>query len=594
MSKDGGSQDADRSIDDTDECLYYLHTLSNLMKHSNNNAWSALTAPFDITNSAATDQTSRSISQEKPEDLSDNEKASPTVQVYLTRFCLDILRKPIREQGNTKPQKSSLRIAASSLLQQMIVGLSSAFVWEANLETGLIETLSWSVQHPDFLLQMQLMDLVLLAVKSRITNGEMTAPPTHRRTISRDTVRSVSRQSLSAEKTEKTQPAGPTSLPPPALLDCLISGLSSLSSHAVLEHWVHFLNQCLPFYAEHAFQNLLPLVNCFIKSLNLVFNDLQAQFRETSSKSPKNVEPTTTVITLLNGLEQILARAHDQLIRSDVSIPVTKSPEQIQGFFGNMVSGVFTSETHKSKSTTANNRLTVLLCFKDTVQVGLKIWSWGDNSFGNSMRNLATSASFNHTSLRMKNRTRRILEHLFAAEALECLETLIELWYKPDSEIGGLKSPTVFNLLQALDGSRPRNTIPAIFNAMYSRTNPNALDPLRKSSLTSDLSDINLAGFLIAYTRSLEDDAMDEIWTDCMTFLRDVLTNPLPHRQTLPKLLQFTAILGEKVDNTNFGEQRKMRKDLGVIFFRTEQLLPSPLLTFPGPLRAYSSCHLYN
>ena len=594
MSKDGGSQDADRSIHDTDECLYYLHTLSNLMKHSNNNAWSALTAPFDITNSAATDQTSRSLSQEKPENLSDNEKASPTVQVYLTRFCLNILRKPSREPGNPKRQKSLLRIAASSLLQQMIVGLSSAFVWEANLEIRLIETLSWSVQHPDFLLQMQLMDLVLLAVKSRITNGEMTAPPTHRRTLSRDTVRSVSRQSLSAEKTEKTQAAGPISLPPPALLDCLISGLSSLSSHAVLEHWVHFLNQCLPFYVEHSFQNLLPLVNCFIKSLNLVFNDLQAQFRETPSRSPKNVEPTNTIITLLNGLEQILARAHDQLIRSDVSIPITKSPEQIQGFFGNMVSGVFTSETYKSKSTTANNRLTVLLCFKDTVQVGLKIWSWGDNNFGNSMRNLATSASFNHTSLRMKNRTRRILEHLFAAEALECLETLIELWYKPESEIGGLKSPTVFNLLQALDGSRPRNTIPAIFNAMYSRTNPNALDPLRKSSLTSDLSDINLAEFLIAYTRSLEDDAMDEIWTDCMTFLRDVLANPLPHRQTLPKLLQFTAILGEKVDNTNFGEQRKMRKDLGVIFFCTEQLLPSPLLTFLGPLRAYSSCHLYN
>ena len=590
MTKDSEPQDNSTSTYDVDECLYYLRIISNILKYSKNNAWSALTTPFDVKDSGPSNQDGSTNSK----DVTEKEDSNQTLQTCLTRLCLDILRKPVRGQENRKCQKSSLRLAASSLLQQMIVGLTSAFVWETGLDAQLIETLTWSVQHADALLQVHLMDLVLIAVRLHITNGESALTPMHRRTMSRDTVRSVSRQSFSIDKTEKVQSGGPTPLPPPALLDCLISGLSSTNSHSVIEHWVHFLNDCLPFYAEHAFQNLLPLVNCFIKSLNSVFNDLQSQFGESLSRPLSNVEPTTTIIALLSGLEQVLARAHDQLVRSDVSIPTTKTPEQIQGFFGNMVSGVFTSETHRSKTTTANNRLTVLLCFKDTVRVGLKIWSWGDKSLENSTRNLGTSASFNHTSLRMKNRTRRILEHLFAAEALECLETLIELWYKPDSENGGLKSPTVFNLLQALDGSRPRNTIPAIFNAMYSRTNPNALDPVRKSSLTSDLSDINLAGFLIAYTQSLEDDAMDEIWADCMTFLRDVLTNPLPHRQTLPKLLQFTAILGEKVDNTNFGEQRRMRRDLGVICFNTLKILEHPPLTIPGPFRTYTSCDIYN
>lgn len=592
-TKDDESQDVSTATYDIDECLYYLRTLSNLVDYSKNNAWSALTTPFDVRDPGARDQVVSTIPLEKSENTSEKDDSNQNVQTCLTRLCLDILRRPTRGQVNARCQNSSLRLAASSLLQQMIVGLSLAFTWETDLDIQLIEILSWSVQHPDILLQKQLMDLVLITVRLRITNGELAMVPMHRRTASRDTVRSVSGQSLSIEKTEKAQSAGPIYLPPPALLDCLISGLSSITSHPVLEHWVHFLNDCLPFYAEYAFQNLLPLVNCFIKSLNLVFNDLQGQFGESPSKPLSNVEPTTTIITLLNGLEQVLARAHDQLIRSDVSMPTAKSPEQIQGFFGNMVSGVFTSETHRSKTTTANNRLTVLLCFKDTVRLGLKIWSWGAKNMENSTRNLSTSASFNHTSLRIKNRTRRILEHLFAAEALECLETLIELWYKPNIENGGLQSPTVFNLLQALDGSRPRNTIPAIFNAMYSRTNPNALDPVRKSSLTSDLSDINLAGFLVAYILSLEDDAMDEIWADCMTFLRDVLTNPLPHRQTLPKLLQFTAILGEKVDNTNFGEQRRMRRDLGVIYFYAPIFL-NPSLTILGPLRADTSCNLYN
>jgi hypothetical protein len=82
------------------------------------------------------------------------------------------------------------------------------------------------------------------------------------------------------------------------------------------------------------------------------------------------------------------------------------------------------------------------------------------------------------------------------------------------------------------------------------------------------LSDVDVVVFLVEYARSLEPDAMDEIWADCMVFLRDVLTNPFPHRQILPSLLSFTAILGEKVDDTNFGEQRKLRKELGVIFSR--------------------------
>lgn len=162
----------------------------------------------------------------------------------------------------------------------------------------------------------------------------------------------------------------------------------------------------------------------------------------------------------------------------------------------------------------------------------------------------------------MRNRARRILEHLFAAEALECLETLAVLWTK--ATMDDEQATSIMGLLNVLNGSKPKHTIPNIFNAIYSRTDPSALDPNRTSTLTSDLSDTELVAFLVEYTRSLEDDAMDEIWPDCTLFLRDVLANPLPHRQVLPTLLEFAAVIGQKVDNTNFGEQRKMRKELAV------------------------------
>jgi hypothetical protein len=167
----------------------------------------------------------------------------------------------------------------------------------------------------------------------------------------------------------------------------------------------------------------------------------------------------------------------------------------------------------------------------------------------------------------MRNRSRRILEHLFTAEALECLETLIELWSKSAASEQGVATQ-IFNLLHTLDGARPKITIPALFNAIYSRTNPAALEPSRKSTMTSTIAGTELAAFLVTYARSLDDDVLDEIWTDCTTFLKDVLANPFPHRQILPRLVEFAAILGAKMENTTFGDDRRMRKDLGDLLLR--------------------------
>ena len=586
------------ALDDEEECLYFLQTMSNLVQYSKNNIWACLSTQAPM---LPLDHTSHDPA-ETSTDHNDEEKTGSeqnmTSQVYLIRTCLNILCITTQQPEEFHPRNSSLRPVAASLLLQLLMGPPTELIWETVVDIQLIETLSSSIKTGDILLQTRIMDVILYTMRLRTANKELKLTTTHQRTVSRDSMRNAPRSSISLDKIEKDRAIPMVLQPPPALLDCLLLGLRSSGTDAVLEHWVQFLDDCLPYYAENAFQILMPLVDCFIKSLESIFKELQASFDDPQSKVIGRIEPISSIVTLLNGLEQVLARAHDQLIRNDTSTPVVKSQEQTQGFFGNMVSGVFMPETNRSRTTIANNRLTVLLCFKDTVRFGLKIWSWGENRSESSLRTLS-SASLNYTSLRLKNRIRRVLEHIFVAEALECLETLIEAWYRLEVESGSTESPIIFNLLHALDGSRPRNTIPAIFNAMYSRTNPNALDPVRKSTLTSDLSDVALAGFLVAYTRSLEDDAMDEIWIDCLTFLKDVLTNPLLHRQTLPKLLEFTAILGEKVDNTNFGEQRRMRRDLGVCgpyiccYLHWGLITLGSILTHPGCIFYHKAAGLF-
>ena len=508
--------------DDTRECLYFHQHILNIIKWPSHYTWATL------------------AENHLPGDGGEKK----LLQEWIVQSALKALSvRKTAEEAHIQ----DLHRTAVCIIQQMYKSPFGASLRHLDLEVPLMALLKESSPS----LQSLLLDAVLAALKLRLS-----APPSERPSSADGQPGSI-RSRLSAS-IDRADGEGQMAPPPPQLVECLKVGFSSPSSRLVLDDWVRFLAEVLPLFADAIFSNLLPLVECLCGQIQQAFEQLRSVFSKTVA-SPQ-IAPESTLISLINGLEQILAKAHDLLVMQEHKSAATKQPDQPQGFFGNMVSGVFSSEA-QTRNPTANTRLTVLLCFQDTVRICFAIWSWG--GYSKEGRQDPTSvASFGYTSVRMRNRARRVLEHLFAAEALECLETLAVLWSRSARE--DLQARSILGLLNVLNGSKPKHTIPAIFNAVYSRTNPNALDPNRMSTLTSDLADTDLVSFLVDYTRSLEDDAMDEIWPDCTLFLRDVLANPLPHRQVLPSLLEFTAVIGQKVDNSNFGEQRKMRKELGV------------------------------
>lgn len=522
-----------KQTDDTKECLYYLRHIHNILKHPSQYTWATLA--------------------EEPAPAKMGAPAPKmSMQEWIVRTCIQVLGF---DNVAAEPMKSHLQELSQtsvSIISQIYQGPYAVSLRDLELEVPLLQRLKRCGPS----LQRLLLEATLLTLRIRLippedeTNVEQ-KPAHHPGHRSRTSIV----DDRSSVETERD-----VILPPPQLVECLKHGFSSPSSRLVLDDWVHFLTEVLPLFTDTIFQNLLPLVECLCKQINQTFNQLKGIF---SALYPvADISPESTLISLINGLEQILAKAHDRLRIQETKSTASKSPEQPQGFFGNMVSGVFASESNQTRTPTANSRLTVLLCFQDTVRICFAIWSWGGYGSKDARPDPTSAASFGYTSLRMRNRARRILEHLFAAEALECLETLVVTW--SNSSKDDTQATAVMGLLNVLNGSKPKHTIPAIFNALYSRTSPNALDNNRMSTLTQDLADTDLVAFLVEYTKSLEDDAMDEIWNDCSLFLRDVLANPLPHRQILPGLLEFTAVIGQKVDNTNFGEQRKMRKDLAV------------------------------
>jgi hypothetical protein len=516
---------------DTEEGLYYFEHFFNILKRPSKLTWNVLAETAGPWTGEASARTS--------------------LQEWLVRTCLSALSILSDSPDSIlEPHIHELHRTSISIISQIYQSPYAISLRDLEIEVQLMPRLRTATPS----LQSLILKGLLPALQLRLTR-----PREEPSSELKPSVHPAQRSRLSLALSRDSMDNTPSPIPPPPqLIECLKYGFTSPASRLVLDDWVQFLIDVLPMFADAIFLSLLPLVECFCKEINTTFEHLKSTFAKQEVESGKS--PESTLISLINGLEQILAKAHDRLMIQETQTPVSKTPEIPQGFFSNVVSGVFSSETNQTRTPTANSRLTVLLCFQDTVRICFAIWSWG--SFTQERQDSTSASSFAYTSLRMRNRARRILEHLFAAEALECLETLAVTWAYATRE--GVQETAIMGLLNVLNGSKPKLTIPAIFNAVYSRTDPNALDPNRMSTLTSDLTDVDLVAFLVAYTISLEDDAMDEIWQDCTLFLRDVLANPLPHRQILPTLLEFTAVIGQKVDNTTFGEQRKMRRELAV------------------------------
>lgn len=341
--------------------------------------------------------------------------------------------------------------------------------------------------------------------------------------------------------------------PPNSLLPVLIQGISSPSTEANLDKWITLLCNSIPTFSDATFfANLLKLTACFCKRTQGLFEVLESIYdgheEPENDQTKKAQTPERSITNLLSGLEYILARAHTKVV--DVQRPASANQEATAG------------DTARSRSV-ANNRLTVVLCMQDAIKVCCAMWFWRPSR---SASVAGDTKSFAYISSRLRSRTRRMLEHLLDAEPQECLETIMGIWIQRTKD--NSHPALVMNLLQTLDGARPKFMLPSIFNAIYSRTNPGVLDILQRSTLSVDASAVELVAFLVEYITRLEDDLLEEIWNDCVSFLRDILANPMPHRQLLLRLLQFLAALCEKMDNTSFGERTRMRRELAEISVR--------------------------
>lgn len=309
------------------------------------------------------------------------------------------------------------------------------------------------------------------------------------------------------------------------LVECLIDGISSHTDVHIVKAWTDLLITCIPLFGEYIVQILLPLIECFCTQINKSF-DLAKNGYEKGTESISLL----IIFSYYKATEKLLIAAHDFLSAEENKASLTKSNNNEPGFFGAVMSGVFTVESPMARSTAANNRLTVLLCFQDVVKVCYRIWTWVEENSTKQIIKSPSGDSRPYHFSRLKFWTRKVMESLYAMETLETLEMFIEI---------GKSSPYIFKILHGLDGSKPKSTTPYLIISIVSRVNPSGSESSEKSSLTTELSDSELMEFLVAYLRSLENDAIEDIWNDCIGFLREVQANHLLYRHLLPDVLKL-------------------------------------------------------
>jgi hypothetical protein len=153
-----------------------------------------------------------------------------------------------------------------------------------------------------------LLDVVFDALKIRNATRPKAPPMSPTTEVKRPMTQENSQNSRLSMTTERGESFLHLPPPPVSLVKCLQAGFAAHSSRPVLDSWVSFLTECLPLYSDNIFQILIPLVETFCSQIGSTFSDLQKTFKSPVVVGEGSTAPESTLISLLNGLEHVLAR----------------------------------------------------------------------------------------------------------------------------------------------------------------------------------------------------------------------------------------------------------------------------------------------
>lgn len=324
----------------------------------------------------------------------------------------------------------------------------------------------------------------------------------------------------------------------PFLVDFLLLSFVKFNNPDLLSTWIELLSASLKFQDEYIFKFVEPIALTIIKKVDELYGS-DPEFKDDISIS-----------LLLTILEEVLSLFRTYVI--SIEINNTKNTQHDPGFFST-VAGVFNGDNNRRTSEEGvadENRRMLTTCLRGAIKTCFNIWKNSDQLLRTTSD--SENASIKYQSLKLKHKSKHLMESLYELEPIEVLKTVICYVDKDDDAI-------VFKLLQVLDGTRPQLTIPFIFKLL----NQTVRDPKLMRPTMFETSE-----FLVKYTSSLQDDLMEDIFNDTMIFLKSLSDDLNSYKPVLLNIDRFIAVFSTKLSHSKFGSQKKIKKDVGDLFLK--------------------------
>lgn len=347
-------------------------------------------------------------------------------------------------------------------------------------------------------------------------------------------------------------------------IDYLVTSVSTMEGPLIVTSYIKLLSESMIYFENAMFRMILPLSASMVQCVQRLL-----------IKEKESGGYYQSISLLLNGLQELLEVSHGFLV-TDEKDGYFSSNGSKGDFLQSMVSNVFSTDSSVSDTKTQGERDVVLQSFNQAVNCCFEIWSW---AHGLAVNIESTADQTNHNSYKFKFTAKRIMEKLFSLEPLEVMEDLV-----------AIPSNNTLSLIHVLDGNRPALTIPYFFLGVIHRQNRTASVKLSihgnmntsgnsktgrmESSLINRLDSQALMRFLITYTASVENAAIEDFYVDFSFFFKEVSTNYNLYEPISKSVLRFIAIVAQKVSKSKFGEQKRIRRELSDTFVK---YLPSAL-----------------
>ena len=512
------------------------------------------------------------------ENTSSTENSSHSLVEAMMQVCSGLLLVcQIQERRSMDVQFTRLKRSTLRLIQTLITKSDEGDLLSLyGVDRWILVQLQGQNGLTDVILQSDLLDTLLLVISAQ-KNGTIRFNSTEPRQSHHS--RPKHRLSWGEAQDPKFGSISPPiehdiglAEPPEQILTSLLQGAETPVAQIILEKWVRALCEMTDLYQSSIYRATMQIVDVLCRQIHACFVGIQSQFENGSVHEGNYV---FRLLCYLDGLDFALARAHKRLMGEEGIVLPSKSSDVQHGFLGSIVAGSASTDSRHDRLQTSNDRLTLMLCFQDAVKTCSRLWSWQITRPEGSNDDISSSQ---HVVHKVRGRSRKILEHMSNAEALQVVEVLARIWVDAIQSRDFEYSRAVINLIHTLEGSSPRRTVVPLFNAIMTRTNADALPVHDRSSLSTSLGEQDLVNFLIAYTNLLDEDALDEIWEDCAKFLHEILENPMANRHIIIPSMEYIFILYVKLENASVSNEPRIRREIRELFV---QLLTAAFATKP-------------